>query len=472
MAIVGRINEINELKNLVQSNKPEFIAVYGRRRVGKTFLIREFFNNSFTFYATGLANADTKKQLISFTIFVNQAFNKDYEAFETWLQAFHVLTQELKKIKGKRILFIDELPWFDTKKSDFVTGLDFFWNSWASAQSNIKLIVCGSSASWMINELIKNKGGLHNRVTARIKLDPFTLHETEAFLKSKHIQLDRYQIIQLYMVMGGIPYYLDNVQKGLSTAQNIQRLCFDASGLLKSEFTFIFSSLFSNATKHEIIIKTLHKLGGHAKRDDIITAAKLSTGGDITTKLNELEESGFITAYTEFGIRSSKKTYYISDFYTLFYLKFIEPITKNAKYNWQSRINDQAIKTWQGLAFEQVCIQHEQQIINALKIGGIMSNAFTWQLKGTAKTKGAQVDLVIDRNDRVINLCELKFYTNPVTITKSYDMILRNKVAAFKNETKTNKAVFLTMITTFGLVNNQYSQSAIQNALTMDDLFS
>ena len=471
MAIIGRVNEINQLHTFLDSKKSEFVAVYGRRRVGKTFLIREFFKNSFTFYATGLANANTKKQLVSFTIFVNQSFNKEYQSFNNWLEAFEILIKELKKTKKKRIIFIDELPWFDTKKSDFITGLDFFWNSWASAQKNVKLIVCGSAASWMINELIKNKGGLYNRVTARIKLEPFTLQETELFLKSKQIQLDRYQIIQLYMVMGGVPYYLDHVQKGLSATQNIQKLCFDANGLLKSEFTFIFSSLFSGGEKHEIIIKTLYKLGGHAKRDDIIEAAKLTSGGDVTIKLNELEDSGFITTHTVFGNRSAKKTYSISDFYTLFYLKFINHLPKKSNENWQSRINDQAVKVWHGLAFEQVCIQHQQQIKEALKIGGIETRASTWQLKGTKKVKGAQIDLIIDRSDRVINLCELKFYTNPFTINKAYDLVLRNKVGTFKQHTNTNKSVFLTMITTFGIVKNEYSQSIIQNHLTMDDLF-
>ncbi len=471
MKTLGRKEEIERLQKIAESKQAEFVAVYGRRRIGKTFLIREFFKNEFTFYATGLANANTQKQLTSFTIFVNQSFEKDYGTFNNWLEAFNVLIKELKKRKGKKIIFLDELPWFDTKKSDFISGLEFFWNSWASANADVKLIVCGSAASWIINKLIKNKGGLHNRLTARIKLEPFTLHETELFLQSKGIALDRYQIVQLYMVMGGIPYYLNHVQKGLSAAQNIQQLCFEKNGLLKSEFTFIWSSLFTNASKHETIIRKIVELGGSAKREEIMSSANLSTGGDVSTKLKELEESGFVTGYTSYGTTSSKKTYCVSDFYSMFYLKFIAPGNKKSFNTWLNKIDDPSVKAWEGITFEQVCLQHMPQIKNALKISGVSSEETTWQVKGNGKTKGTQIDLIIDRRDRIVNLCEVKFSIAPFTITKSYDGDLRNKLNTFKETTKTRKAIFLTMITTYGLVQNEYSRSIVQNEITMDDLF-
>ena len=471
MKVIGRLREIKKMQQIKDSNKAEFIAVYGRRRVGKTFLIREFYKNAFSFYATGLANANTQKQLTSFSIFINQSFNTSHPTFNNWLEAFNILISELKKCEGPKIIFIDELPWFDTKKSDFMTGLEFFWNSWASADSNVKLIVCGSAASWMINKLIKNKGGLHNRVTGRLKLEPFTLHETELFFKSKDIALDSYQIIQLYMAVGGVPFYLDQVQKGLSAAQNIEQLCFEKGGLLKSEFTFIFSSLFANANKHELIIRKIFELGGSAKREDIIAAANFKSGGDVSTKLKELEESGFITTYTEYGINSSKKIYSISDFYTMFYLKFIETAAKNEEGYWINKIDDPAVRAWAGFTYEQICLQHVLQIKEALKISGISSKAATWQKRTNGKTNAAQIDLIIDRRDRIINLCEIKFCINPFTITKSYDKDLRNKIAVFKESTKTRKAIFLTMVTTYGLVANEYSRSIVQNEITMDDLF-
>jgi uncharacterized protein len=471
--IIGRDTERALLEKHIQSSKSEFIAVYGRRRVGKTFLIREYFQNKFTFYATGLANANTAKQLTSFTIFINQSFNTNYATFSDWLTAFQALIAELKKNKDKKqVLFLDELPWMDTKKSDFITALEFFWNSWASAQSNIKLIVCGSAASWIINNLIKNKGGLHNRLTCRIKLEPFTLKETELFFNSKNVILDRYQIVQLYMVMGGIPYYLDAVQPGLSALQNIQQLCFDKMGLLHSEFTFIFESLFANGKKHDLIVRRIHQLGGNCTRDQLIAAGKLSSGGDVSVKLQELEESGFIHSYNKYGTSIAKKIYAISDFYTLFFLRFIEPSSKRNKAGWTNDMNDPGIKAWSGFTFEQICLQHTQQIKAALQISGISSKATTWTKTGTEKTQGAQVDLIIDRSDWVINLCEIKFSINEFTITKAYDQQLRNKIAAFKENIKTKKSVFLTMITTYGLVKNEYSRSIVQNEITMDDLFA
>jgi uncharacterized protein len=471
--IIGREAECKLLDRYIDSSKSEFIAVYGRRRVGKTFLIREYFQNQFTFYATGLANANTAKQLTSFTIFLNQSFNSNYGTFGDWLSAFQALTKELQKSRDKKkIVFIDELPWMDTKKSDFITGLEFFWNSWASGQSNVKLVVCGSAASWIINKLIKNKGGLHNRLTCRIKLEPFTLRETELFFQSKNIVLDKYQIVQLYMAMGGIPYYLEAVQPGLSAVQNIQQLCFSNTGILHSEFTFIFESLFTNGKKHDFIIRRIHELGGSCTREQIIANEKLSSGGDVSIKLKELEESGFISTYTKFGSNNAKKIYTISDFYTLFYLRFIEPLSKRKKTAWTESMNDPVIKSWSGFTFEQICLQHILQIKKALQIGGIASNATTWRKPGNSNSKGAQIDLIIDRNDRVINLCEIKFSINEFTITKAYDLQLRNKIASFKENTKTRKTILLTMITTFGLVKNEYSRSMVQNEITLDDLFA
>lgn len=471
MKIIGRAFEKQKLTEIVESGKAEFVAIYGRRRVGKTFLVKEFFNNHFAFYATGLANSNTKTQLINFTIFLNKSFNKEFQPPKNWLEAFNILQTELSGIQGDKIIFIDELPWFETKKSDFLTGLEFFWNSWASTQSDLKLFVCGSAASWMINELIRNKGGLYNRVTQRIKMESFTLRETELFLESKDIYWDRYQILNLYMVMGGIPYYIEQVKKGQSVTQNIENICFEETGLLKSEFQFIFSSLFDNSEKHEQLLRKIYNLGNGATRHNLVKQLQLISGGDLTVKLNELEESGFIKSYVPFGINKTKKIYVISDYYTLFYFKFIENSGRFESGNWTNRLNDASVNAWMGLAYEQICRDHIKNIKKALGINGIYSETSTWFKKGDEESSGTQIDLIIDRKDRVINLCEIKFSINSYEITKAYDLNLRNKIGAFKEHTKTKKAVFMTMITTFGLVKNQYARSIVQNELTMDDLF-
>ncbi len=471
MPIIGRLPERNRIKEIIEDYKPAFIAVYGRRRVGKTYLIKEYFNNNFTFYTTGLANSTTEMQLVNFTIFINKSFESSYSPPPNWLQAFGILQTELAKIKGKRIIFIDELPWFDTKKSDFMSGLEFFWNSWASNQKDLKLFVCGSAASWMINELIRNKGGLYNRVTHRFKIEPFTLQETEMFLQSKNINLDRYQIVNLYMVMGGIPYYLEQIKKGLSAAQNIEEICFSQTGILRNEFQFIFSSLFNNSEKHERLLRKIYELGNRATRDNLIKQLKIVSNGDFSVKLNELEESGFLKSYTPIGVNKTKRIYVIADYYTLFYYKFIEKSGKFEKGKWLNRIKNGTINAWAGLTFEQVCWDHTNNIKKKLGIEGVYSETSSWQKPADDDGNGAQIDLIIDRNDRVINLFEIKYSVNEFEITKDYDMKLRNKIGAFQAGTKTRKAVFLTMITTFGLVENMYRRSIIQNELTLDDLF-
>ncbi len=471
MLILGRDSEKQRIKEIVDAEKPAFIALYGRRRVGKTFLIKEYFNNEFTFYATGLANSNTKTQLVNFTVFINNSFYATHNTPKNWLAAFTILQQELEKINGDKIIFIDELPWFDTKKSDFLTGLEFFWNSWASTQKGLKLFVCGSAASWMINKLIKNKGGLHNRVTHRFKIEPFTLQETETFLQAQDIFIDRYQIVNLYMVMGGIPYYLEQIKKGESAAQNIERICFTKEGQLRTEFQFIFSSLFNNSEKHEKLLRKIYELGNRATRDNLVAALQILSSGDFSTKLNELEESGFIKSYTPLGVRKSKKIYVIADYYTLFYFKFIENAGKYEKGQWINRLNEAATNVWAGFTFEQVCWDHTQNIKKKLGIEGMYSETSTWSKAADEVSVGAQIDLVIDRKDRVINLFEIKYSINPFEITKEYDLKLRNKVAAFIQSTNTRKTVFLTMITTFGLVQNQYARSIVHNEITMDDLF-
>jgi uncharacterized protein len=471
MPILGRDTEKQRLSKIVDAEKPAFVAVYGRRRVGKTFLLKEYFNNEFTFYATGLANSNTKTQLVNFTVFINKSFNTTYSTPKNWLEAFTMLQDELEKIKGNKIIFIDELPWFDTKKSDFLTGLEFFWNGWASSQKGLKLFVCGSAASWMINKLIRNKGGLYNRVTHRFKIEPFTLQETETFLQAQDIFIDRYQIVNLYMVMGGIPFYLEQIKKGESAAQNIERICFSDEGQLRTEFKFIFSSLFNNSERHEKLLRKIYELGNRATRDNLVSQLKILSSGDFSIKLNELEESGFLKSYTPLGVRKSKKIYVIADYYTLFYFKFIENASSYEYGNWINRINDNAVNVWAGLTFEQVCWDHVQNIKKRLGIEGIYSETSIWSKPVDDTSAGAQIDLVFDRKDRVINLFEIKYSINPFEITKEYDLKLRNKVGAFKQSTQTKKAVFLTMITTFGLLQNQYARSIVQNEITMDDLF-
>ena len=471
--LIGRNKERQKLDNIVGSKRSEFLAIYGRRRVGKTFLIREYFGYKFDFQIAGLAHADTAQQLFNFDSALRKQSNLVYDAPPgNWLLAFQRLIEHLENIShpDKKVVFFDELPWFDTQASDFVMGLEHFWNSWASNRKDILLIVCGSAASWMINVLINNDGGLHNRITQKMKIEPFNLYETEQLLMAKNCVLDRYQIVQLYMTMGGIPYYLDAIQANLSAAQNIQQLFFDKSGLLRNEFFNLYRSLFRKHEIYEKIVEVLSTKNEGLQRSEIIKRSGMKSGGTLTKVLADLEESGFISAYTALDHKQKNILYRLSDFYTAFYFKFIKDGKYHGDDSWINLIDNPVQRSWQGFTFEQICIDHVWQIKNALGISGVQTHNASW--KGGTPEKSVQIDLLIDRRDQVINLCECKFSLDVFTIDKDYSEKLRSKIATFKQATKTRKAVFLTMITTYGVEKNKYANLLVQNEVTMDDLFS
>jgi uncharacterized protein len=465
--LVGRENEIESINNYCNSGKSEFVAVYGRRRVGKTYLIKQHFKNEFTFYHTGLANAKTNEQLINFGISLKKYFNTaDIETPKDWLAAILLLIENVEKSTAeKKIIFLDEMPWMDTKNSSFLTAIEYFWNSWADGRNDIKLIICGSAASWIINKLLNNKGGLHNRVTGKIKLNPFTLKETKLFLESKGCNYDTYQYVQAYMAFGGIPYYLEQINNELSIPQNINKLCFGESAFLANEYNQLFKSLFVKYEKHIAVIDAIATKNKGCSREEIVANIKMNDGGSVSRILLELEESNFIRKYPSWQKKSRESLYQLIDSFSLFHLKFMRDASKLDENFWLNSINTPAYLSWAGYAFEVVCIQHLKEIKTALGISGILTNTSAWY------SKEAQIDLVIDRSDRVINLIEIKFSNSSYLITKKYDEVLRNKIETFRKDSKTNKAIWLTMITTYSLKNGPHN-AAVQNAITMDAFFA
>ncbi len=469
--LVGRLGELAQLRKILKTDKPAFAAVYGRRRIGKTFLIRAAFNDEFAFTLTGMANVNTHMQLANFYLSLQRHYpDQQITPPSNWLSAFDQLVEILHKgAPGKKVIFLDELPWLDTAQSGFLPALEHFWNSWASKRKDIILVVCGSAASWMISQLLNSRGGLHNRVTHQISLAPFTLYETELFFRSKSAAFDRYQLILLYMVMGGVPFYLDQVDPSLSAAQNIDRLCFDKNGPLRREFDNLYRSLFLNAGRHITIVEALGKKARGLTRDELLVASGLPNGGGTTRMLNELEESGFIRRYSGYGKKQRDSIYQLADFYSFFYLKWMKRSGTLDANTWLKQIDTPAQRAWGGYAFEQVCLAHISQIKQALGISGIDTTSSSWI--GSDGEKGAQVDLLIDRRDRVINLCEMKFSIHSFTIDKKYAGELAEKIRIFREHSKTRKAIYLTMITTFGLTPNSYAHSMVQNDLAMDVLF-
>jgi uncharacterized protein len=469
--IIGRAAEKDILKKILESPQSEFVAVYGRRRVGKTYLIKQFFDNQFAFYMTGTANVNMAQQLNNFFTAHNQYSKKKLDQTpKNWFEAFENLRKLLENSTlTKKVIFIDELPWLDTPRANFIAALEYFWNSYGSSQDNLKLIVCGSAASWMINKLINNRGGLHNRITKRIPLRPFTLKEVELYLQAKQIYLERYQVLQIYSVMGGIPYYLNELETGLSSFQNIDKICFSEAGLLRTEYQELFYSLFQEAPNYLVIIEALSNKAKGLTREEIIKTSNISNGGTITKVLEELEVSGFIKKYLPFDKKSKSSLYQLTDPYSLFYHKFIKDSKAIGDNTWINLMDSSKYRAWSGYAFEYVCMSHIENIKKALSIQGVYSEISSWVSRNPEK--GTQIDLLIDRKDNVITVCEIKFSNDEYEITKSYANDLRNKLNLFKSESKTRKTIFLAMITTFGVKTNQYSLGLVQNSITMDALF-
>jgi len=472
MSIIGRKAEIRELTDYYNSGRPELVIVYGRRRVGKTFLVKEHFNGKFAFYFTGSIGTSTKTNLANFDQALAKHGGTVSAASNDWSDAFHSLTDLLSQSPGERkIVFIDEMPWLDTAKSGFLSAFDYFWNSWASSNPDILFIGCGSATSWITKKIFRNRGGLHNRVTGRIHLAPFTISECEAYFKSRGVIIDRYQLAECYMVFGGIPYYLSLFKKGLSLSQNVDRLCFANNAPLQNEFEELFMYLFNNPNRHISIVEALATKNSGLKRNEISETAGFSPNGHLSETLDELEQCGFIDVYNEASARQrTKGCYYtLSDPFILFYIRYMKNKRIKDEHYWASNIDEGGRNAWRGYAFEQLCRIHLRQIKKALGISGVSTVSSSWRSK-TSKP-GAQIDLVIRRKDGITNLCEMKYTKAPFEITERYSDALRNKQIAFCSETGITNDVHITLISTFGITKNKGYISSVQSEVTLDELF-
>lgn len=479
--MIGREKEIFELLNRLDSNKPEFIAIYGRRHVGKTYLIDETYKNYIVFKHTGLPlNSKTnnsisklKQQLKAFTqslSLYNLFTNKD-SAPKTWLEAFWLLSKKIdEKYRDRRIvIFIDELPWMDTPKSYFLEGFTYFWNNYCCNKNNIVLVVCGSSSSWILDNVIHNHGGLYGRITYSIKLMPFDLNECEQYLNSIGINYSRYDIVNAYMCVGGIPYYLNYFKRGISLAQNLDQMFFNKGAFLEDEFDELFSSQFTNYQKYKKIVEILNtrKIGYTASELSELTDSALNS--TFYNFLKSLEKGGFIQVYNPFGSPKNERVYRLVDPFCLFYLNNVKNNLGKNKY-WESNIDSQSIVVWKGHAFENLCFTHIEKIKEKLGIKWMSTDECMWFNVGDEDRKGSQIDLLIQRKDNVINLCEAKFYSTEVAISKDMHLNLMNKVNSLRTQINKKKSIMNVLITTYGLKDNEYSYD-YSIVVTLDDLF-
>lgn len=478
--LIGRRQERQLIEKWLDSDRSEFIAVYGRRRVGKTFLIRKTVGDNFTFTFSGSVGLSRKDNLLNFGLALREQSDlADLPIPANWIEAFHSLKKLIEASKkSKKIVFLDELPWLDTPKSGFIGAFENFWNSWASWREDVKLIVCGSATSWIINKIIRDRGGLHNRITHSLCLQPFHLGECEEYFNTYGFKYGRMQIAECYMTMGGIPYYFSLMEKGESVAQNIDRLFFREDAPLRNEFDDLFRALYKNYQNHIKIVRVLGEKGIGLTRCEIVCKTGLSDNGEFSKALEELELCGFIRSYLPFkgnstmsssSRRTSRNTLYqLIDFYSLFYLKFHDRALKSDNNFWSASTNSPKLNTWRGLTFELLCQCHIQKIKSALGISDVSTDVSAW--RGEHNDEKAQIDMVIDRKDGVINICEMKFSHSKFTIDKRYAARLEEKVNIFMEATYTDKTVLLTMITAKGLNDNSYSY-IVQREVTLDELF-
>lgn len=469
--LIGRKREVAELMRCYHSERSEFVILYGRRRIGKTFLVNHTFGNRFAFQFTGSHQSSKERQLEVFAQALQEYGGMGYYAVpDSWHHAFDALRNMLqrKRTKGKKVVFFDEMPWIDTYGSVFVAALEDFWNTWAAQRDDIFFIACGSATSWMVDKLVENQGGLHGRITARIYLRPFNLDETEQYLRSHRCAWSRYTITQCYMSLGGVPYYLSLLDCQRELPANIDALFFSTSARLTGEFQELFNVLFKDADSYIAIVRLLASRREGMTRQELAKATN-TNGGSLTRRIENLERCDFITGQQQMGNKKKGIIYRLSDFYTLFHLRFVEGVKRRDRPYWPLMAESRAVAVWQGLTFEMVAMVHVEQIIRQLGIAGVMTNVCSW--RSTADSSGTQIDLLIERTDNYIYLCEAKFASEPFVISKDYEEHLRKRMAIFREETNTRKALLTTFITTYGVKPGIHTE-VVQREVLLDHLFT
>lgn len=467
--VFGREHEVKLLHEYLESDRSEFIALYGRRRVGKTFLIRQVIGENMTFTFTGIDNINTEEQLRSFYLTMRQ-YKSDVEVPPTWFDAFDQLRLYIESLPcGNKIIFLDELPWMDTIFSNFVPALEHFWNAWASARSDIKLIVCGSATSWMLNNIINNHGGLYNRLTLQILLEPLSLKFCKQYFDAKGFGYQERELAELYMVFGGVPYYYSLMRKSLSVAQNIDQLIFSANGQLRKEKTELFHSLFRHSKDYITIINALSSKSKGLNRKELLEATKLNNNARFTRMLEELEDCRFIRHYDSYDNRKRQVLFQVIDPLLYFWHLIVERNQKQDPEFWSHSQNTSLFNTWSGLAFEILCLNHVPQIKQALGISGLQTNVYSWRSPQDVENK-VQIDLLIDRADNCVNLCEMKYYRSEYEMTSAERNKIEQRLMQFQRYAEERKSIRLTMITSFGVKHNSNSY-IVQNEVRLDDLF-
>lgn len=477
MKLIGRKKEIQELEKAYRSGQFEFIALYGRRRVGKTYLVSQVFEDRISFRHAASPNDEErqdekgllKMQLEVFYGSLLAQGLKESKKPNSWVEAFLLLIRlfEGKDPAERWVIFLDEFPWMDTKRSNFIEAFSWFLNFWAANQKNLMIIAAGSSTSWMLNNLIHSTGGLYNRVTNPIRLSPFRLQETEQFFREKGFDLSRYSIARIQMAFGGIPYYLNFLDRGEGLSRFVDRMLFEKGAKLGLEYDTLFRSSFEKGDLARKIAEYLGKRSSGYTRKEIVEGLKISDGKAVKDALDALQEGDFVLEYVPYKEAQNKKRYRLIDPFCIFYLHFVA-----GKRSLDPSFFADSVEpnSWIGAAFENLCAAHLEQIKRALVISKLSSIEFSLVFPKEEDKKGAQVDLVLVRKDRIVNLCEMKFYGKPYVQTEKEHHSLTNRVARLKETLPATYSIAPVLITVFEPSSGGYPDDYVQ-VLTLDDLF-
>ena len=443
--------------------------------MGKTYLVKQSLKDvGIDFMVSGVQNGSLRDQLLAFEFSLAGAQDRDVRLnnFEDFQVAFIRLIEHLRQLPQdkKLVVFLDELPWLATPRSGFLRAFSFFWNNWAVDQ-NILVIICGSAASWMMRKVVKDKGGLHNRITRNLSVEPFTLGETQEYFAARGLVHDQQTVLEIYMALGGIPFYLRSLQPGLTPAQNIDKLCLDRHGALRGEFDNLYPALFDRPDRHVSIVTALARHPHGLTRGQLLDALKLKDGGSFTKALEELVFSGFITSFRSFNLRKSGRIYRLIDEFSLFYLRFIKPLGKESSGAWTSLRSQPTYYSWAGYGFENVGLRHYPQIKAALGIAGVQTEQSSFYHHKDENYDGFQIDLIIDRADGAINLCEFKHSQQAVRIDQQQLERLTERQNAFAAYTGTRKILFTTLVVAPELSRLDAVGGVVQKVISLTDLF-
>ena len=479
-SIIGREEEIAVLERLYNSKKSEFLAIYGRRRVGKSFLVSEVYGTKIVFKSVGTylkdndRNYETYRRLQLdhfYDALLLSGLGKEEQRPANWREAFLLLRKLLAGIRMRRkVVLIDELPWLaGPQSSEMIAELGYFWNSWADDQRNIVLVVCGSATSWMLDNVIRDYGGLHGRLTGVIKLKPFTLAECARYYRKNGFRLSQYEMCIGYMALGGVPFYLDKLRNDLTMTENIDAIFF-ADEKIHQEYKDVYAGLYASKDRYVDIVKALGARFYGMTQAEIAIHLGIGRGGTLSQMIDNLVESGIIRKYPRYGKQRVEMVYQLKDFFSLFYLRFVEG-TQVRTGLWSTMHRTPIYNTWAGNTFELLCIEHLSKIQDTLRIASVDRN-YCW--KGESPNgRGAQIDLLLEsKSSRTDYVCEMKFSGSKYAITSDDEENLLNKLDAFaasKMHHKTH-SIQLVMVTTMGIAGGEHT-SIVNQAVTLDDLF-